>query len=116
MKLTLEEILKKTDLNILDIQRAGCVVFHMPAECQGEVASQFIDKLKGWAEQLGVNILVLPKEVQISAIPRESVTDSNIHVRVEALEKQFEAVLNNLKDEMVLVENEPTPTVSVKSE
>jgi hypothetical protein len=114
MEFTLEDILKNSELKIVDVQRAGCVVFHIPAEFNGEVASQFIGKLKGWAEQLGVNILILPKEVQISAIPREAVSESQIHSRVDALEKQVDAIINNLSNEGETSEEED-PIVVVKS-
>ena len=89
-----EEFFKKSHLTLLDIQRAGCVVFHMPVDANAETISAFTTKLKDWAKNIRINVLILPHDVKISAIPKEIVKSSNIHSRVEALERQLKALPN----------------------
>jgi len=119
MKTAIDEFFKNSKLNILDIQRAGCVVFHIPENADVEVSQAFTEKLKSWAQSIGVNVLVLPSNVQVSAIPREVLTDSSFHVRLELLEKKMKSLTNAFKLPGVDVEDvnfteEAETVVSVK--
>ena len=105
MNAVIDEFFKNSKLNILDIQRAGCVVFHVPDEANAEVVGAFTEKLKIWAKSIGVNVLILPSSIQVSAIPREVLTDSSFHARLDMLERQIKSVTNAFKVPEVSVEN-----------
>jgi len=109
------EYFKKSNLTLLDIQRAGCVVFHMPEHLDEETCALFTQKLKDWAKNIRINVLILPHDIKVSAIPKEVLIPSTIHHRVDSLERQLKAVLSNTDMEELSQGNiVPAPNITLK--
>lgn len=87
--MTLEEAMKLTQVELIDIQKAGCVVIKMIESVPGSYLAEVGKTAKKWAEELGVNVLILPHNMDVNVISHELVKQPLQSQILESLQERI---------------------------
>jgi hypothetical protein len=96
-----EEVMKSCGVDLLKIQEAGCVVFRYPAKLNSQEVAILSSQAKEWGKDIGVNVLVIPEELQIEIIPHILVTKPEIYKQVEIMRD----VIMQMGDRIIALED-----------